>query len=76
MLTYKKSDQLQVISYSDSVFSDSGFDGCPDNRKSIFGFGFMMEGEAISWKRVNQTLIAAPKGSMLLVMKHLSKYVA
>ena len=53
MLTYKKSDQLQVISYSDSVFSDPGFDGCPDNRKSIFGFGFMMEGEAISWKRVN-----------------------
>jgi len=71
MLTYTKFDQLQVISYS-----DSGFDGCPDDLKSTSGFGFMMEGEAISWKRVKQTLIVTPTGSMLLLMKHLSNYVA
>jgi len=57
-------------------FFYSGFDGCTDDRKSISSFGFMMEGEAISWKRVKQTLIATPEGSMLLVMKHLSNYVA
>ena len=71
MLTYKKFDQLQVIGYSDSDFT-----GCPDDRKTISGFGFMMKGEAISWKRVKRTYIATPEGSMLLVMKHLSNYVA
>ena len=71
MLTYKKSDQLQVIGYSNSDFT-----GCLDDRNSISNFDFMMKGEAISWKRVIQTLIATPEGSMLLVMKHLSNYVA
>jgi len=71
ILTYKKSDQLQVIGYS-----DSDFDGFPDDQKSTSDFCFMMEGEAISWKRVKQTLIATLKGSMLLVMKHLSNCVA
>jgi len=52
-LTYKKSDQLQVIDYSDSDFV-----GCLDDRKSIFGFDFMIAGEAISWKSVKQTLLA------------------
>nr|KYP31272.1 Retrovirus-related Pol polyprotein from transposon TNT 1-94 [Cajanus cajan] len=53
MLTYKKSDQLQVIGYSDSDFA-----GCPDDRKSTSSFVFMMAGGAISWKSVKQTLTA------------------
>jgi hypothetical protein len=53
MLTYKKSDQLEVIGYSDSDFA-----GCPDDRKSTSGLIFMMAGGAISWKSVKQTLTA------------------
>jgi len=51
MLTYKKSDQLQVIGYS-----DSNLVGCPNDRKSASGFGCMMAEEVIFWKRVKQTL--------------------
>ena len=51
MLTYKRSDQLEV-----TVYSDSDFVGCPDDRKSTSGFIFMMAEGAISWKSVKQTL--------------------
>jgi len=53
MLTFKKSDQLQVIGYSDYDFA-----GCRDDRKSTSGFIFMMTRGAISWKSVKQTLIS------------------
>ena len=53
MLTYKRSSQLEVTGYSDSDFV-----GCPDDRKSTSGFIFMMEGGAVSWKSVKQTLTA------------------
>ena len=53
MLTYKRSGQLEVIGYSDSDFA-----GCPDDRKSTYGFIFMMAGGAVSWKSVKQTLTA------------------
>ncbi|XP_058729485.1 secreted RxLR effector protein 161-like [Vicia villosa] len=53
ILTYKKSDQLQVVGYSDSDFA-----GCPNDRKSTSGLIFMMAGGAISWKSVKQTLTA------------------
>jgi len=53
MLTYKKSDQLEVIGYSNSDFA-----GCPDDRKSTSGLIFKMAGGAISWKSVKQTLTA------------------
>ena len=43
MLTYKRSDQLEVTGYSDSDFA-----GCPDDRKSTSGFIFMMAGGAVS----------------------------
>ena len=39
VLTFEKSDQLQVIGYSDSDFV-----GCPDDWKSTSGFIFMMAG--------------------------------
>jgi hypothetical protein len=53
MLTYKKSDQLQVIGYSDSDFG-----GCLDDQKSTSGLIFLMAGGAVSWKSVKQTLTA------------------
>jgi len=53
MLTFKKSDQLQVIGYSDFDFA-----GCLDDRKSTSGSIFMMAGGAISWKSIKQTLTA------------------
>ena len=53
MLTYKRSDQLEVTGYSDSDFA-----GCLDDRKSTSGFIFMIAGGAVSWKSVKQTLTA------------------
>ncbi|XP_050945518.1 secreted RxLR effector protein 161-like [Cucumis melo] len=45
MLTYKRSDHLKVIGYSNSNFS-----GCVDKRKSTFGYLFLLAEGAISWK--------------------------
>ncbi|KAG8475050.1 hypothetical protein CXB51_031854 [Gossypium anomalum] len=47
MLTYKKSDLLEVIGYSDSDFA-----GCQDSRKSTSGYIYLLAGGAISWKSV------------------------
>ena len=47
MLTYRKSDNLETIGYSDSDFA-----GCVDSRKSTFGYLFLLAGGAISWKSV------------------------
>ncbi|KAA0036645.1 Retrovirus-related Pol polyprotein from transposon TNT 1-94 [Cucumis melo var. makuwa] len=47
MLTYKRSDHLEVIGYSDSDFA-----GCVDTRKSTFGYLFLLAEGAISWKRL------------------------
>ncbi|KAL7102197.1 hypothetical protein ACP275_08G104400 [Erythranthe tilingii] len=54
MLTYRRSDQLEVIGYSDSDFA-----GCLDSRKSTSGFVFLLAGGAISWKSVKQSIIAS-----------------
>ncbi|XP_047325431.1 secreted RxLR effector protein 161-like [Impatiens glandulifera] len=54
MLTYKKSDQLEIVGYSDSDFT-----GCQDSRRSTSSYIFMLAGGAISWKSVKQTLIAS-----------------
>ena len=53
MLTYRRSDHLEVIGYSDSDFA-----GCLDSRRSTSGYIFMLAGGAISWKSVKQTLVA------------------
>ena len=37
MLTYRKSDQLEIIGYSDSDFS-----GCQDSRRSTSGYIYML----------------------------------
>ena len=44
MLTFRRSDNLEVIGYS-----DSDFPGCVDSRKSTFGYLFLLAGGAISW---------------------------
>ena len=53
MLTYRRSDHLEVIGYSDSDYA-----GCMDSRKSTFGYLFLLAGWAISWKSAKQTVIA------------------
>ena len=54
MLTYRKSDQLEIIGYSDSDFA-----GCQDSRRSTSGYIYLLAGGAISWKSAKQTLIAS-----------------
>ena len=54
MLTYRRSDHLEVIGYSDSDFAS-----CLDSRKSTSEFVFLLAGGAISWKSVKQSIIAA-----------------
>ena len=53
MLTFKRSDNLRVIGYSNLDFV-----GCVDSRKSIFGYLFMLAAGAISWKSSKQTITA------------------
>ncbi|XP_050890473.1 secreted RxLR effector protein 161-like [Lathyrus oleraceus] len=53
MLMYRKTDNLDVIGYSDSDFV-----GCVDSRKSTSGYIFMMANGDISWRSTKQTLIA------------------
>ena len=54
MLTYRRSDQLEIIG-----FSDSDFAGCQDSLKSTSGYIFMLAGGAVSWRSVKQTLTAS-----------------
>ena len=54
MLTYRKSDHLEVIGYS-----DSNFVRCVDTRKSTFSYIFLSAGGEISWKSAKQSIIAA-----------------
>jgi len=53
MLTYRKSDHLEVIGYLDSDYA-----GCVDSRKYTFEYVYLLVGEAISWKSAKQSLIA------------------
>ncbi|XP_068657104.1 secreted RxLR effector protein 161-like [Aristolochia californica] len=54
MLTYQRSDSLDIIG-----FFDSDFVGCQDSRRSTSGYMFMLGEGAISWKSAKQTLIAS-----------------
>jgi hypothetical protein len=54
MLTYRRSDNLQVIGYSDSDHA-----GCVDSKKSTSGYVFTLAGGAISWKSSKQTIVAS-----------------
>ena len=50
MLTYRRSDQLEITG-----FFDSDFAGCQDSLKSTSGYIFMLAGGAVSWRSVKQT---------------------
>jgi Reverse transcriptase (RNA-dependent DNA polymerase) len=54
MLTFRKSDNLEVIGYSDSDFF-----GCVDSKKSTSSYIFMLVGGPISWKSAKQSITAA-----------------
>ena len=54
MLTYRRSDHLKIMGYSDFDFV-----GCLDSRRSTFGYIFMLVGGVVSWKSVKQLLIAS-----------------
>lgn len=45
MLSYRRSDHLKVIGYSDSDFA-----GCVDTRKSTFGYLYLLAEGAILYK--------------------------
>ncbi|KAL3520959.1 hypothetical protein ACH5RR_019108 [Cinchona calisaya] len=53
MLTYRRSNKLDIIGYSDSDFT-----GCQDSHKSTSGYIYLLASGVISWKSVKQTLIA------------------
>ena len=54
MLTYRRTDNLEIIAYSDSNYA-----GYKDTRKSTSGYIFMLSNEPISWKSHKQSLIAS-----------------
>ena len=53
MLMYRRTDDLEVIGYS-----DSNYVGCIDSQKSTLGYVFMLVGGVVSWRSVKQTLTA------------------
>jgi len=54
MLTYKRSDQIEIIGYSDSDFAR-----CQDGRRSTSGYIYLLARGVISWKSAKQTLITS-----------------
>ena len=54
ILTYRRSDQLEIIGYSDSDYA-----GCQDSRRSTSSYIYLLAGGAISWRSAKQTLIAS-----------------
>ena len=51
MLTYKRSDKLEITGYSNSDFV-----GCLDSLRSTSGYIFMLVGGAVSWHSAKKTL--------------------
>jgi hypothetical protein len=54
MLTYKRTEGLEVVGYSDTNFT-----GCVDTKRSTSGYVFTLANVAISWKSSKQTLAAS-----------------
>jgi hypothetical protein len=52
MLTYERSDSLEIVDYSDSDFT-----GCLDTDRSTSGYVFKLTGGAISWSSSKQTVM-------------------
>ena len=51
MLTYKRSNQLQLVGYTDSDFA-----GCIDNRKFTSGYIFLITDDGLSREAITVTL--------------------
>jgi hypothetical protein len=54
MLTYRRSDSLDIKGYSDVDYA-----GDKDDRKSTTGYVFTLAGGAISWRSCKQTIVAS-----------------
>jgi hypothetical protein len=54
MLTYKRSDSLEIVGYSDSDFV-----GYLDTDRSTLGYVFKPAGGAISWSSSKQTVMTS-----------------
>ena len=54
MLTYKRSDSLEIRGYSDADFA-----GDINDRKSTSGYVFTLAGGAISWRSSKQSIVAS-----------------
>ena len=53
MLTYKRSDNIEIVGYTNTDFASS-----VDSRKSTSGYVYTLAGEATSWKSFKQGLVA------------------
>jgi hypothetical protein len=54
MLTYERSDSLEIVDYSDSDFT-----GCLDTDRFTSGYVFKLAGGAISWSSSKQTVMTS-----------------
>jgi hypothetical protein len=54
MLTYERSDSLEIVGYSDLDFA-----GCLDTDSSTSGYVFKLAGGAISWSSSKQTVMTS-----------------
>jgi hypothetical protein len=54
MLTYERSDSLEIVGYSDSDFT-----GCLDTDRSTSSYVFKLAGGAISWSSSKQTVMTS-----------------
>ena len=54
MLTYRCTNSLNVVGYSDADFK-----GCVDNKKSTIGYIFVMERGVVSWRCAKQSVTAS-----------------
>ena len=69
MLTYRRSDQLEVIGHSDSNFTE-----CQDSQRSTSGYTYLLVGKAISWNSAKQTLITSTKAAKFIACYEASNH--
>jgi hypothetical protein len=62
MLTYQRSDRLEIIAYTDFDFAR-----CQDSKKSTTCYIFMLVGGTVSWKSAKQSLIVTSTMEVVFV---------
>jgi hypothetical protein len=67
MLTYERSDRLEIVGYSDSDFT-----GCLDTDRYTLGYVFKLAGGDISWSSSKQTVMI----SSMMYVKFVTCYEA